>query len=99
MASVTAMIPLRSNSTSPVVQSCSCSELKGNRVDPAPAPWVAAPQPLETEQRAAPSTVRLDCLKKVLRTGRLEAAGASRPRQQRQQRRQDKLISANEDSE
>lgn len=54
------------------------SASRRNRIKAFPTPWLTAPDAAQTQPTAAKQSVRLDRLKKIVRTGRLEATARAR---------------------
>src|SRR5205807_8666870 len=67
-----------------------------NGIVTATAPWLAAPQPPQSQPTAAEKAMRLHCFQKISRTSRLKSATGTGPGDRRKQWRDRKLIKANE---
>src|SRR5947209_11923366 len=65
----------------------------------ATAPWLTAPQQFQSQPTAAEKAMRLYCFQKISPTSRLKSATRTGPADQREQRRDRKLIKANESAE
>ena len=66
-----------------------------NRIVPTPAPRMTTAQAADPEPGPTQNPVRLECLEKISRTGRLKAATRGWPGEKREHRREKELIAAN----